>query len=149
MIRDLENRFWLWLQSSYPFLHGIAFEKRRVFRYILSGGTAAFVNIGLLYIFTDVFGIWYLFSATLSFLVAFVVSFGFQKFWTFEDHSTDGLHGQAILYLFVALVNLCLNTAFVYMLVEFVHVHYVLAQIISGVVIACESFFVYRKFIFR
>ena len=135
--------------SHFPRIYNITFTHRRAVKYIVSGGTAASVNFALLYFFTDTLGIWYLISAVLSFVVAFVVSFCFQKFWTFGDRSTEGMHSQAAVYLIVALVNLGINTALIYIFVEFVGIHYLVAQIMAGVIIACESFFVYRKFVFH
>ena len=148
-LAELEQRMWSVVHRASPVAHAALFKRRRVLKYLISGGTAAAVNIGLLYFLTDTLGIWYIFSAVLAFAVAFVVSFGFQKFWTFEDHSTDGMHGQAAAYLLVALVNLGVNTALIYGFVEFLGIHYLLAQIIAGIIIACESFFVYKKFIFH
>ena len=135
--------------SHFPHIYNVAFTYRRAVKYIVSGGTAALVNITLLYFFTDTLGIWYLISAVLSFIVAFVVSFCFQKFWTFGDHSIDLMHSQAAVYLIVALVNLGINTALIYGFVEFVGIHYLIAQIMAGLIIACESFFVYKRFIFH
>ena len=149
MIKELENRLWQFLRILSPAAHEFAFKRQRVIKYVISGGTAAVVNIGLLYFFTDALGIWYIFSAVLSFIVAFIVSFSFQKFWTFEDRSTDRMHGQAAVYLAVALINLGINTALIYGFVEFLGVYYILAQIMAGVIIAFENFFVYKKFIFH
>jgi len=83
------------------------------------------------------------------FVLAVVVSFVFQKFWTFQDHSRDFIHKQAWTYLFVAVTNTIINTIFVYSLVEYAGFHYLWAQFVSNVIIACESFFVYKKFIFH
>ena len=149
MIQDWENRMWQFVLTYSPPTHRLLFKRRRAIKFLMSGGSAAAINIGLLYLFTDIFGIWYLFSAVMAFMIAFVASFCFQKFWTFEDHSMDAVHGQAAIYLAVAIVNLGINTGLIYIFVEFFAVHYVLAQVFSSIAIACESFFVYRKFIFH
>ena len=146
---NLENKLWHFLQSLSPRTHEVVWKYRFVGKYIVAGGTAATTNLLFLYFFTAVVGLWYVFSAVLAFIIAFVVSFCLQKFWTFEDHSTESVHAQAAFYLVVATINLCLNTALIYVLVEYFAIHYLLAQIMTGTVIACESFFVYRRFIFR
>ena len=121
----------------------------KIGRFLFSGGVSAGVDLILLFIFTDIFGWWYLVSAIFAFLIAFGVSFTLQKFWTFQDHSREGVHAQAGIYFFVAVINLALNTLFVYLFVEYIHLHYLLAQIVASLLIACESFFVYQRFIFR
>jgi len=121
----------------------------RVFRYLLSGGIALGTDLALLYLFTNIFGIWYLASAIAAFILAFAVSFLLQKFWTFGDHSREGLHIQLGVYFFVAIVNLALNTLVVYLFVEQGGLHYLVAQIAASALIAVESFFVYQHFIFK
>ena len=120
----------------------------KLVRYIISGGTAAAVDLTLLYVLTTIIGIWYLFSAIIAFLFAIGVSFSLQKFWTFTDHSTDRLSSQAAVYFIVASINLGLNTLLMYLLVDSVHLPYLLAQIIVAGLLACESFFIYQRYIF-
>lgn len=121
----------------------------KVGRFLVSGGFATGVNLGLLYTLTDWFGLWYLASAIVAFVVAFFISFTLQKFWTFEDRSQDGIHFQAGLFFAAALFNLGLNTLGLYLLVEYAGVHYLIAQIALSMVIAVENFFVYQRLIFR
>lgn len=121
----------------------------RIFRFLLSGGTAFSTDIVLLYLFTDIFGVWYLASAIIAFIFAFFVSFILHKFWTFGDRSRDAMHMQMGIYFLVAIVNLALNTLFVYVFVEWVGLHYIIAQVVASLLIAVESFFVYQRFIFK
>ncbi|HEY4482775.1 MAG TPA: glycosyltransferase [Candidatus Paceibacterota bacterium] len=117
-------------------------------KYVISGGSAAFVDIFSLYVLTEWLGLWYLISAGLAFLVAFWVSFFMQKHWTFQDGSAQS-RKQAVVYFGVALVNLGVNTLLMFFLVDLVHLWYVFAQMITGGLIAFSSFFIYRKFIFK
>ena len=112
-------------------------------------GTAAAVDLWLLYVLTEWLRLHYLLSAVLAFIVAFFVSFILQKFWTFGDHSTDKLHSQAALYFVVAALNLLLNTLLLYFFVDVMGFWYIFAQILASGLIACESFFISRSFIFR
>lgn len=121
----------------------------KIVRYLFSGGMSAFTNILALYILTDLVRIWYLLSSVLAFLIAFFVSFTLQKFFTFQDHGMDDVHGQALFYLIIAGTNLLINTGSVYLFVEYAHVHYILAQIITSIFIAIESFIIYGMFIFK
>lgn len=131
-----------------PSFYSLIFTHRMIAKYLVAGGMAASVDIGLLYVFTDIFDIWYLVSAALAFIAAFFVSFVLQKFWTFRDTSTDKIHAQAGLYFVVALLNLCLNTALMYIFVDIFQIWYIFSQIIIGLLVASFSFFIYNKFIF-
>ncbi len=128
-------------------------------KYIISGGTAAFVDLVLLYALIDIFKIYYLLSASIAFLVAFFISFYLQKFWTFRDNNKEKIYKQMYLYLSVGIINLCINAAGMYILVEHVlpkiviagkfNATYVVPQIIMGVFIAISSFLIYKFVIFK
>ncbi len=116
----------------------------RVLRFVASGGCAAIVNIALLYVLTDFAGVWYLISSAIAFIVSFLVSFSLQKFWAFRNKRLEGSHVQMSQHLSIALFNLVLNLAIIYTLVEFAGFHYIPGQIVASIIIAFESFFVFR-----
>lgn len=125
-------------------------KKYKVYiKYFIAGVTAATTNLVLLFVLTEFFNIWYLISASLAFIVAFSVSFYLQKFWTFRDKSKDKDHKQKAGYFIVAIVNLGINAVGIYALVEWLDIHYLLAQIITGVLIAVYSYAIYRFVIFK
>ncbi len=119
----------------------------KIVRFVFSGGMGAVTNLSILYILTDLCGLWYIYSGIVSFIVSVFVSFTLQKFFTFRDHGTDEMVNKFSIFLIVACINLSLNTSMLYFLVNEVGFHYLLAQIISNLIIAVESYFVYR-FIF-
>jgi len=119
-------------------------------RFILAGSMATACNIGLLLFFTHILGLWYLPSSAAAFLLAFVVSFVLQKFWTFKDTSTEKASLQALYYFGILLINLALNTILVFVMVEKGGFPPFFAQVLASLIIACESFFLYRAlFSFR
>ncbi len=118
----------------------------RPLRYLLSGGTAAVVNLALLALFVEIFGLWYLAAAVVAFTLALLVSFALQKFFTFADHTrtTDVLARQFSIYTTIALINIALNTILMYLLVERLFLHYLISQVVASGTIALYSFFIYR-----
>ncbi len=139
--KGLVNRFFYFVSCI--------FDSNRLLRFIVAGCTAAFSQIFLLFIFTEIFGIWYLYSSILSFLVALVISFILQKFWAFRDREITGAHVQFVKYTLVAISGLLLNTFLMYVLVAGVGFWYIIAQFVSGIVIAVHNFVLYRIFIFK
>ena len=87
-------------------------------------------------------------SSILAFLISYAVSFMMQKYWTFGDMSRDRIEMQVVAYLSVALINLCLNTLLMYAFVDLMHLHYMVSQFMTSILIAIESFLIYRL-IFR
>jgi putative flippase GtrA len=119
-----------------------------IVRYIIAGGTAAAVNLLALYFFTEYVGFHYLASAAIAFVIALIVSFTLQKFWTFQDNLTLDIHKQASVYAAVSIANFFLNLILMYFFVEKLHIWYLLAQVIINGGIAFSSFLIYRHFIF-
>lgn len=119
-----------------------------IFRFIVAGGIAAMIDLGALYALTAYIGFHYLTSVVIAFITAFTVSFILQKFWTFRDHSIRNIHQQSMFYFIVSLGNFFLNTYLMYVSVEKIHIHYLVAQILVGGMIACLSFVLYKYVIF-
>ncbi len=130
------------------FLSFVPYKYTKVVKYIISGGTSAVADLAFLYLFTSIMHIWYIFSAILAFLIAFGISFVLQKFWTFDDQGVDVWKSQAFTYFIITSINLGLNTLLMYILVDKFYLHYMPAQIIAGAIVACQSYFVYQKFVF-
>ena len=143
-----------------------------IFKYVVSGGTAAVVNLGLVHILDSYIKLFYVVSVNIAFLTAFGVSYSLQKYWTFQDR-TQGTEAQkqAAKYFIVSVMNLLLNTAIVIALMELgvsgksfaewfaqggdiltfavLNIRPVVAaQFIAGFAVAFASFFVYKFLIF-
>ena len=149
LIQRVENNVLVKIEKFSPRFHGLAMRYRIYFKYIIAGGTAAFVDLSFLVFFKELFGFHYLLAAVFAFIIAFCVSFILQKFWTFSDGRMEGVHRQAAVYLMIALANLFMNTLLMYLFVDVVHVWYLFSQIMAAGLIALVSFFIYRRFVFK
>ena len=148
MIRNLEEKVWEFLKILPPRVHGGMFKRRRAFKYIIAGGTAACVDVGTLFVLKGIVGLSLIPAVSIAFFFGFCASFILQKFWAFEDNSTDRVHAQATMYFIVSGINFFLNLALMYVLVELAHIWYIFAKILVSGGIAFASFFIYRAFIF-
>jgi len=119
-----------------------------VLKFLIAGGTATLIQLGALYLFTDVFGLWYVGSAILAFVVAVLISFSSHKWWTFRDFHWGALNKQFALYLILQIANLSANVLLIYLLVEIFGLWYLLSQAIISLVLAIISFLIYKHKIF-
>lgn len=117
-------------------------------RFIIAGGTSAFVDLTLLFVLHEVLHIYYLSSAVLAFLGAFGVSFTLHKYWTFKSHQEE-THKQALLYLVTQFCGLLLNTSLMYIFVDLLKVNVMLSQVFAGILVAFCSFFIARNLVFK
>lgn len=117
-------------------------------KYLISGSAGAFVNLSCLYILTEFAGLHYLASAILAFFISLSVGFNLQKKWTFCSKEKKATR-QALLYFFVTVSNLLINTVCLYILVDIFQVWYMLSQVLIYGFLSIFSFIVYRKFVFK
>lgn len=105
---------------------------------------ATAVNLSFLFILTEFFSIWYVFSAGFAYAAASVVSFTLQKFWTFRNATLMRIRSQFAFYVMLGTFNMVLNSVLIYLVVESTGVYYLVAQIGIGLLIAFWSLFFYR-----
>jgi len=101
-----------------------------------------------LYGLTEYFGIWYIISAVIGFILNTGLNFTLQKFWTFQNKETHMVGRQLALYTTMTVSFLVGNTLFLYLMVEYMHMWYIGAQVILTVVISTLSFIISGR-IFR
>lgn len=125
------------------------FKRSIILRYFVCGITSAATNIALLYVFTDILEIWYLYSSILSFLISLIVSFTLQKFVVFEDRETNGLHYQFSKFFVAAILGVLTNTALVFLCTDIIGIWYILSQLIAGFFVMIQNFILYKLYIFK
>lgn len=114
---------------------------KRVVKFCLSGGLGVLTYYVSLYLLTEVLHVWYVVSAVVSFVLNNAINFLLQKIWTFEDNSTETVHVQALQYIAMGISFLTLNTAALYVLVDWIHVQLYLAQVCLTVLLSILSYF--------
>ena len=117
-------------------------------RYAIAGGTASGIEILLLYTVTEYAGVYYLFSALLAVTVSFFVRFFLQKLFAFRDRSFHMLPKQIGLFALLYAWSASSTVGLLYVFTEIVGWWYMLSQVVTILLIAGISFFVYRYIIF-
>lgn len=121
----------------------------RIMRFLTTGVVGLAVNLGTLHILVTYGTLHYLVGSICAFIVALIVGFLLQKYWTFRNLDSVRAKKQFAQYTGLAVTNLLANTGIVYFLVEYVGSHYLVAQTISAGSIAMVSYLIYRSYIFR
>ncbi len=117
-------------------------------RYITVGVFAVVFDITLLYVLTEIVGMWYLSAAVLAFIATFFVAFTLQKHWTFRD-SAGGYVRQGTSYFLIGVMNLGLNAVSLYIAVDILGLWYLGAQLVIMGFLAFVSFLANRHITFK
>ncbi len=122
-------------------------NKGQMLRYAVVGGTGAIVDLGALYILTEFFHFYYLWSTTLSFIVSALLNFYFNRRWTFK--SSGNTKKQLLIFSFVATSGVVLNGFIMYILVDWLKIYYMLAKVFSVGIVTIWNFLWNKYFTFR
>lgn len=114
-------------------------------KFVVTGGTATLVHMGLFWVFKQWMPI--VVATTLGFLIAFVVSFTLQKYWTFK--SQGQVAKQGIAFFVLQMVNLTINALAMYVLVEKFGFWDMGSQFVVLGTLAVSTFIISKLFIFK
>lgn len=149
LISDWYNKFRNYFFRHYPRVYIFCDNRKSFIKFIFSGCLSGGVDLLLLFVFHSLLKLDIVLSTSLAFILAFLISFSLQKFWTFRNYLSGQTFQQLSLYLINALVGLFLNAFFMHLLVNTYNVWYLLAQVIVNLVIAVWNFVIYKFVVFK
>lgn len=113
------------------------------------GGTISFVvDFGLLIVFTELVGLWYLLSATMSTSIAVITNYAWQRNITFKNKDTN-IAKQFSKFAFISLIAIGLNIILMYALVDGAGLWYVIAKIIVTIIVLIWNYFGNKYYTFK
>ena len=115
---------------------------RQVMRFYVAGAAGVIAYYAALYGLTEYLGVWYVTSAVVGFTLNTGLNFTLQKFWTFQNKETHMVSRQLVRYVAMLVSLLIGNTVFLYLMVEYLQMWYIGAQVILTVVISILSFII-------
>jgi len=130
MIKNLIKNFW-------PFI-----------KYCIVGATGTFVDLFFLYVLVEYANLPVLTSTTISFILAVINNFVLNKIWTFQNKSKN-YRKLFIKFLIVSVIGLGLTVACMYIFVHILFIWYMLAKIITSIVVLTWNFFGNKMWTFR
>ena len=117
------------------------------FRYIFVGGLATVVNAISLYALTSRFGLYYLISAAIAFILGITTNYLLSILWVFK--STGKLTKEMMLFVIIGIGGLILNEFIMWGLVSGLGVYYMLAWLVATAVVLIWNFGMRKKFVFE
>ena len=118
----------------------------QLFRYFFVGGTAAVVNIFLLYVFTDIFHFYYLFSNVLSFIFGLITNYVLSKRFIFKAN-VGNKSLEFTIYGLIGIIGLVFDTALLYFFTSYLGIYYVISKVFSTIIVFLWNF-VARKLLY-
>lgn len=125
------NEIFYYLQN----LSGYLSYKKNFFyeflKFSLVGALGTIINIFILYSFTEIFLIYYLFSAIFAFFIAMTSNFILNKLWTFREQINYKISKKYFKFFLVSILALIVNLTFLYIFTEIFNLWYIFSQIFA------------------
>ncbi len=119
------------------------------FRYIFVGGVAFLVDFGSLYIFTDLFGIFYLISAAVAFILGLITNYCLSISWVFNRRTLGSKTLEFSVFTIIGIVGLGLNELFIWFFTAELNLYYLISKILAAIIILFWNFFARKIALFR
>jgi len=127
-------------------------EAGRFFKFCLVGLSGVVINLGLLYIFVEMFNIQKIWAYTFSILISILTNYFFNSRFTYKDNRSAS-HRQSLkrlsYYYTFALLTMFINLAIYHELINRFHLHYLLAGFIGIALTVIINFALMTKIIWK
>ena len=119
-------------------------ELFKFIRFIIVGGSGSVVSLGVLYLFTSCFHVYYLLSNCVAFICAVTNNYCWNSLWSFHHFSMASGYFK---YLLISLFALGLSTGLMYLFTTKLGIYYIISGILTIVCIAPVNFTLSRIFV--
>ena len=111
------------------------------------GGTAFFIDYGIMVILTEFFGINYLISSGISFTVSVIFNYILSVCWVFEVDENGDKRKEFIVFVLLSLIGLGINQFIMWVFVSNLHIFYMFAKIFVTAIVMVYNFISRKVFL--
>jgi len=121
---------------------------KKFVKYNLVMSLQFFTDLFLLWLFTDVFGIYYIFSAVISVLGSSIIGHTVSKKYIFDKSKRKFLESYPA-FLGVTIVKMFAIVGLLFLFVDILGIYYLLARILTGIIIVILMYIFHTKITFK
>ena len=110
-----------------------------IIRFLIAGTATLIIDYGVLLALTDFCHVYYILSATISFVLAVVANYYICLTWVFKNSKKQS-RKQFAFFVATSIIGLLLNIGIMKIAVDFMKIHYVMAKIVSTVLVTAWNY---------
>jgi len=119
----------------------------RFIKFLGVGGTATALQYGLLILLVEANLAPAVIASGISYAVSSVLNYLLNYYFTFNS---DAHHHRALLkFIAVACVGLSINTSLIYILIEQISIHYLIAQALATLTVLLWNYFAHKHWTYK
>ena len=110
----------------------IRFYNGRFLKFCIVGGSGVIVNMGLLWLLTEIAGLYYLISSAISIETSIITNFILNDYWTWKDVGGAGFKerlGRAVKFNVICAVGLVINISILWTMTEVFGIYYMVSNL--------------------
>lgn len=111
----------------------------QIIKFSIVGGLAFFIDYSVLFLLTDKFGIYYLLSSGISFIISTFFNYIVSMRYVFKGKNGNKLY-EVIVFAIFSLIGLLINQCIMSILVEKINLYYMFSKVIATIVVMCWNF---------
>lgn len=119
----------------------------QILKFGVVGVIAFIIDYVLLFICTELFHIYYLYSSMISFTVSVIFNYVASVKWVFEVDKDGDKKREFILFILFSLVGLGINQVILWGMSDLLHVYYMISKVIATGVVMCWNFVTRKIFL--
>jgi len=119
---------------------------KQIIRFGIIGGLAFVIDYALLYICTEYFHIYYLYSSMISFTVSVIFNYIASIKWVFEVDESKGKQ-NFILFVIFSIIGLFINQLIMWIGADIMHIYYMLTKIAATAIVMIWNFVTRKLFL--
>ncbi len=121
---------------------------RQLIKFSVVGISSTIIDWLIYFLITRFLGIFYIFAKIISFLMAVINSYTWNRKWTFRSENPQKAQ-EFVKFLVVSVVGLTLNTAVMFLAVSKAHWHDLYALILATSVVMAWNFTIDKMWVFN
>jgi putative flippase GtrA len=122
---------------------------RKISKYLFFSIMATIADIIVLYLLTNFVGIYYLISASISYIIGMIIAFFGNLKYTFKRNHNKKVYNQFISFTIISLIGLVLNLVLMKLFTDYIGIWYIYSKIIAVLIIFFIKYFAHKKFVFE
>ena len=121
---------------------------RQFVKFGIVGASSTIIDWGIYLLLTRTFGLFYLMAKILSFSVAVLNSYIWNRRWTFRSNDPAKLR-QFIKFLTISIVGVVLNALIMYLSVDYLYLNDIYGLVFATVIVMFWNFLANKFYTFR
>ena len=123
-------------------------KTKKFLKYNLAGSFQFLSDLFLLWFLTDVIGVYYLISASISVVISSVIGYNLNRKYVFYKSKRKFLQGYSI-FLIITIIKIFAIIGILFFFVDVLKINYLIGRVLTGLIIVGLMYIIHTKLTFK